>query len=398
MIANFVEVGNYQLPKHGQLAAGDVFLSRKAHEEDRIIAVLSDGLGSGIKAGVLATLTATLASGCIASNLSIKKTARLIMKSLPVCSERKISYATFTIADIAKGDEVRIIEYDNPSYLLIREGVDLEPIKAPIALTRSGTIAGHPKKPVVYWSTFKAQYGDRLVFFSDGATQAGMGTAAFPLGWGLQGVRDFALETIGRQPDISARELSRAIALRAAYFDGGKPKDDISCSTVYFRHARRLLIASGPPIHAEDDHELATLFEAFAGKKIICGGTTANIIARELKRRIAVSLKAADPLIPPPAAMAGADLITEGILTLGRVTEYLEQEMKPEQLPDNAASRILQLLYDSDTIHFLVGTKINEAHQDPTMPIELEIRRNVIKKLAAILGEKYLKEVSIRYI
>jgi hypothetical protein len=225
-----------------------------------------------------------------------------------------------------------------------------------------------------------------------------MGTAAFPLGWGLQGVRDFALETIGRQPDVSARELARAIALRAAYFDGGKPKDDISCSSVYFRHARRLLIASGPPIHAEDDRELAAIFEAFAGKKIVCGGTTANIIARELKRRITVSLKAADPLIPPPAAMPGADLITEGILTLGRVTEYLEQEMKPEQLPDNAASRILQLLYDSDTIQFLVGTKINEAHQDPTMPIELEIRRNVIKKLAAILGEKYLKETSIRYI
>jgi len=120
MSSHFVEVGSYQLSKAGQNAPGDVFLSRKIHESDRIISVLSDGLGSGIKAGVLATLTGTLATGCIAADMSIKKTARLIMRSLPVCSERKISYSTFTIVDVDGGRDVRIIEYDNPSYLLIR--------------------------------------------------------------------------------------------------------------------------------------------------------------------------------------------------------------------------------------------------------------------------------------
>lgn len=398
MSSPFVEIGSYQLPKAGQNAPGDVFLSRKVRESDRILSVLSDGLGSGIKAGVLATLTATLASGCIASDMPIKKVARLIMLSLPVCSERKISYSTFTIVDVEEKGDVRIIEYDNPSYLLIRQNIDLEPIKRDIPVAKGRKIGGHPKPATLHWSSFAAQFGDRLLFFSDGVTQAGMGTKALPLGWGLKGARDFALNLIAGSPDISARELARALVLRAAYYDDGHPKDDITCGAVYFREARRLLIVSGPPIHPEDDRELAAKFVAFDGKKIICGGTTANIIARELGASIKVSLTVFDPTIPPPAAMNGADLITEGIVTLGKVAEYVEQDARPESLPENAAAMILRYLLDSDMIDFLVGTKINEAHQDPTMPVELEIRRNVIKRLASLLEEKLLKQVSVQFI
>jgi hypothetical protein len=398
MSSYFVEVGSYQLSKAGQNAPGDVFLSRKIHESDRIISVLSDGLGSGIKAGVLATLTGTLATGCIAADMSIKKTARLIMRSLPVCSERKISYSTFTIVDVDGGHDVRIIEYDNPSYLLIRQQSEVEPVKIDIPVTKDKRIGAHPKPATLRWSTFKTRFGDRLLFFSDGVTQAGMGTKALPLGWGFNGVKDFAVELISDAPDISARELARSIVMRAAYYDGGTPKDDITCGVIYFRAARRLLVVSGPPVHPEDDAELASKFASFEGKKIICGGTTANIIARELKKRIHVSLKVMDFTIPPPATMDGADLITEGIVTLGKVVEYLEQDARPEHLPENAATMILRHLLDSDTIYFLVGTKINDAHQDPNMPVELEIRRNVIKRLGALLEEKLLKQVSIQFI
>jgi len=398
MKSHFVEVGSYQLAKAGQNAPGDVFLSRKIHESDRIISVLSDGLGSGIKAGVLASLTGTLATGCIAADMSITKTARLIMRSLPTCSERKISYSTFTIVDVNKGQDVRIIEYDNPSYLLIREGVDLEPVKNEILVAKGRKIGSHPKPAILRESSFAPRFGDRILFFSDGVTQSGMGSRALPLGWGYQGVREYALRLIADSPDISARELARAIVMRAAYHDGCTPKDDITCGVVYFRQARRLLIVSGPPIHPEDDRELAMRFRDFEGRKIICGGTTANIIARELKKSIRVSLKVRDLTIPPPASMEGADLITEGIVTLGKVVEYLEQDQKPELLPENSATMILRQLLDSDMIDFLVGTKINEAHQDPTMPVELEIRRNIIKRLGALLEEKLLKQVSIQFI
>lgn len=398
MKPHFIEIGSYQLPKAGQNAAGDVFMSRKIQETDRIISVLSDGLGSGIKAGVLATLTGTLATGCIAANMSINKTAKLIMRSLPVCSERKISYATFTIVDVDKGHDVRIIEYDNPPYLLIRQGCEVEPVKTEIQVAKGKKIGSHPKPAILRGSSFKPQLGDRILFFSDGVSQAGMGTKVLPIGWGYNGVKEYALNMVRQNPDISARELAHAVVIRAAYHDLGIPKDDITCGVVYFREARRLLIVSGPPIHQEDDQELASKFKNFPGKKIICGGTTANIIARELKKTIQVSLKVRDLTIPPPACMDSADLITEGIVTLGKVVEYLEQDTKIEQLPENSATMILKHLLDSDIIEFLVGTKINEAHQDPTMPVELEIRRNVIKRLMALLEEKLLKQVSIQFI
>lgn len=398
MSGPFVEVGSYQLPKWGQEAPGDVFMSRKSNEANRVISVLSDGLGSGIKAGVLATLTATLASGCIASNLSVRRTAGIVMASLPVCSERKIAYSTFSIVDVAQGSQVSVVEYDNPPYFLLRDGAVVEPERSEIRLTKRGVPRGHPKTPVLGWSSFPVRTGDRLILCSDGVTQAGMGTGHHPLGWGMAELQKYAAELLRDDPGMSARDLARAIALRAAYFDGGRPKDDITCSAVYFRKARRLLLLSGPPMHPEDDPELASIFDSFEGRKIICGGTTATIVSRELGRKVSVSLRATDPSVPPAASMEGAELITEGIVTLGRVCEYLEQDAGPEALPDNAASQVLRLLLDSDEIQFVVGTKINEAHQDPAMPVELEIRRNVIRRLKTLLEEKQLKETKVRFI
>jgi hypothetical protein len=225
-----------------------------------------------------------------------------------------------------------------------------------------------------------------------------MGTKALPQGWGRNGISEFIAGLLLAQPEISAREIAKSVVLKATYYDGGAPKDDITCGAVYFRQARRLLIVSGPPVHKEDDPELAAHFSEFNGKKIICGGTTAAIISRELRRPLATRPERADPQLPPAATMEGADLVTEGIITLGKVAEGLDLEVKPENLGENAADMILKLLFDSDMIEFLVGTKINEAHQNPTMPVELEIRRNVIKRIAASLGEKYLKEVALRFI
>jgi hypothetical protein len=53
---------------------------------------------------------------------------------------------------------------------------------------------------------------------------------------------------------------------------------------------------------------------------------------------------------------------------------------------------------NADVIHFLVGTCVNIAHQDPNLPVELEIRRNVIKKIIRILEEKFLKQVKVQYL
>lgn len=398
MKGSFVEIGHYNEAKRGERAEGDVFLSRKSAEEGRLIAVLSDGLGSGVKANVLATLTATMAAGCAASNVPIKRTAGVIMRSLPVCSERRISYATFTLVDVAASGALSIVEYDNPAYVLVREGSLVEPIKTEIPVKRGRRSGGLGNMAILRWSSFQARPGDRLVVFSDGVTQAGMGSRASPLGWGGPAVEDFVVGAVRAEPGVSARDLAKAVVREALARDAGAARDDITCGVVYFRDARRLLVLTGPPLYPERDVEMARVFREFQGRRLVAGGTTASIIARETGAKVKVELGRLDPEIPPAASMEGADLVTEGIVTLGRAAELLSSRERFDALPRNAATRAIDLMLDSDVIEFVVGTKINEAHQDPNMPVELEIRRNVIKRLAAVLGEKFLKDVKVRFI
>ncbi len=393
----FIEVGHYQVCKHKNIAEGDVFLSQKNPSDGRVITALSDGLGSGIKAGVLATLTATMATKFISSDIPMRKAANIIMDTLPVCKERGISYATFTLVDIEPSARVRIMEYDNPPYILIREQTLVEPIKDISPIERKKKSTAPRIEAMLHYSLYEAKPGDRLIFFSDGVTQSGMGTQALPFGWGGTKAQDFVLDTVAAHPDISARDLARTIVQKAVFHDSYKPKDDITCGVIYFRKPRDMLVFTGPPINKDSDTEIAHRFDIFDGTKIICGGTSANIISRELNRTIKVSLKDFDPVIPPASQMEGVDLVTEGIITMGAVAEILEKGTKLETIKQNPATKIIELFFNSDRIHFFVGTKINEAHQDPNMPVELEIRRNVIKKIAQLLEEKYLKEVKIDY-
>ena len=211
----FIEVGHYQLCKYNQHAEGDVFLSQKNPTDGRVITTLSDGLGSGIKAGVLATLTATMATKFIANDIPIRRAAEIIMNTLPVCKERGISYATFTLVDIEPNATVRIMEYDNPPYILIRQETIIEPIKDITPIERKNKKTAPKRDAMLQYSRYEARPGDRLIFFSDGVTQSGMGTPCFPFGWGFSNVQGFVLEKILDKPLISARELARSVVQEA---------------------------------------------------------------------------------------------------------------------------------------------------------------------------------------
>ena len=237
--------------------------------------------------------------------------------------------------------------------------------------------------------------------FSDGVVQSGMGisSANMPFGWGVDGIAAYAERVIAQNPTISAQELAHDIVTRAVFNDGYKSKDDITCGTIYIRNPRRLLLVSGPPFDESKDKYLGNMVRDFNGKKVICGGTTSKIISRQLNEPIEVPLTNLSPDMPPASIMKGIDLITEGILTLGKLSELLERkgasDIKGNKTP---AHDIFNLLMQSDCIYFLIGTKINEAHQDPSLPVELEIRRNVIKRIEKQLEEKFLKEVHVEFI
>ncbi len=389
----YIEVGSAQRNHVGERICGDVFLSEKVKEEGRTVVVLSDGMGHGVKANLLATLTAKMSLNFTKEHKDAQKIAEIIMNTLPICSERKISYATFSIIDIEKDGQTTILNYDNPDPLHIRDNGILRPEWHKMTIE-----GGDFSNKEITACTFKLQKEDRIVIMSDGITQSGLGKGRYLLGWGLENVEEMLLGQIKEQPDISAAKLSSLLVNKAHANDEYQAKDDTSVVVVYCREPRRLLISSGPPFEKEKDKELAYLIRDFEGKKILCGGTTADIVSRELDIKVDDSLDFDDPDLPPISHMKGIDLVTEGILTLSKTAGLLEKYMPDTSLGKGPADLIVRQILESDEIHLIAGTAINIAHQDPNLPVELEIRRSVIKKIANILEEKFLKEVSLRFI
>ncbi|MDD4848675.1 MAG: SpoIIE family protein phosphatase, partial [Bacteroidales bacterium] len=389
----YIEVNCHQKNHHDERICGDVFLSKRIREEDRIIAVLSDGMGHGVKANVLATLTATMGIKFTEEHKDVTRTAEIIMNTLPVCSERKVSYATFTIIDIRADEEVRIIEFDNPQTIIMRGKEPFDPHWETVVL-ESEKNAGKE----IHTCQFYPKKEDRILSFSDGITQSGLGLGKYLFGWGHDDLQEYIQKMIQDHIDISASNLAARVVNMANINDGFVLKDDSSCSVIYFRNPRKLLICTGPPFEPERDVEYAEIVRAFEGKKILCGATTCEIISRQLKREITDSFEFLDPDLPPISYMEGIDLITEGILTLGKVDEILNIYNNNYQLGKGPADQIIRIMLESDVIEFMVGTCINVAHQDPNLPVELEIRRTVVKRIVQKLEDKFLKEVKIRFI
>lgn len=394
MKENFhIDVNCSQKNYGNERICGDVFLSRKLNEEDRTIIVLSDGMGHGVKANVLATLTSTMALNFTSEHKEPEKIAEMIMNTLPVCSERKMSYSTFTIIDIEPDGKVNIIEYDNPQTLILRKNQVYDP-EWNCIIMQSDKNAGKEIKTC----SFYPKKEDRIIVSTDGITQAGLGTDKYPFGWGLDNMKDYALKLIDNNHRISARRLAGKIVTMAHKTDGYFSRDDTSCAVVYFREPRKLLVCTGPPYEEENDKKLAKAVENFKGRKIISGATTADIISRELNIEIEDTMTFEDPDLPPISKMEGIDLVTEGILTLTRVNRILKEYSSSYQPGKGPADKIVELFRKSDEIHFIIGTRINIAHQDPSLPVDLEIRRTVVKRIGRLLEEKFLKTVTIEYI
>lgn len=388
---SFIDVDFCQRAKHGQVVSGDVFLSRKVKEEGRVISVLSDGLGSGVKASVLANLTATMALRYTMSFVDVRRSAKTIMDTLPICEQRRISYSTFTIVDLDDEGRTRVIEHGNPPLVLLRG-------TQPLPIERIQVTLDEWKNRSISYSEFELQLDDRIVCFSDGVSQSGLGKPGLALGWGNETAVRFLSQQIGRDAEISSQELSRKVVTEALVNDGRTARDDITCGVVYYRKPRRLLVITGPPFCRERDGELAELVRSFSGKKVICGGTTAGIVSRLLDRDVSMALDSLDPEIPPASRMEGVDLVTEGTVTLAKLAESLEECRGQEGHRPNPVSELASLLLGSDIVEFVVGTRINDAHQDPNVPIELDLRRNIIRRIAASLENRYLKQTSVRFL
>ena len=392
MIRLCTEAGYVNLNKFGEHLCGDhveIWDSRREQTaEDRsfspdnslLVAVLADGLGSGVKASILSTLTAKIISTMMANSLSVKDCVSTIAATLPTCKVRHIAYSTFTIIRVNNNHEAEIIQYDNPQVILLRNGKNY----------------GYPKiaetidDKTIYKTRIKLIEDDTLIAMSDGVIHAGIGKS-FNFGWQRNDIIDF-METV-YDPAYPSKTLSSFLVDKCLSLYGGEPGDDTTVCTVKIRRREPANVLIGPPTSPGDVPKMMTLFFSKEGKHIVCGGTTSSLAAEFLHKPLDTSMpRYEDPEIPPTAKIEGIDLVTEGVITIHRVLEYARDYLQDNEkyaqrsVGMDGASQIARLLLDEATdINFFVGKTVNPAHQNPAFPINFNLKLRLIDELAGCL-------------
>lgn len=386
----FVDVDYASINKYKEELCGDKV--EVIRSDNSVIIVLADGLGSGVKANILATLTSKIIGTMLSMGSSIEEAVETIASTLPVCKVRDLAYSTFSILQIYENGEGYLVEFDNPSAIRLKKGKisDIEKIEREI------------NGKLIKESRFLMGTEDILVLVSDGAVHAGVGQC-LNLGWQWENVREY-VERIYKK-DMSVKNISSTILSACDSLYAGKPGDDTTVVAIKVRNNLPVNILIGPPSKKELDSYVVDKFMKEQGKKVICGGTTAQIVSKITGKEITASFNYIDPSIPPTAKIEGIDLTTEGVLTMYKALEYAEKYVSIEghlnefiELnKEDGASKLAKLLLEESTaVHFLVGRAINPAHQNPDFPLDLGMKLKLVNDMENCL--KYLgKKVVVEY-
>ena len=375
----FMENGFISLIKYGEELCGDRVMVKTQNPKGDFTMVLADGLGSGVKANILSTLTSQIIATMIDSDMSIEECVTTIAQTLPVCSVRQVAYATFSILKVHDGNQIDLIQYDNPDIIVLRNGKNYEYEREERVISGKKILESH----------FEVQLGDIFIAMSDGVIHAGIGQS-LNFGWERPNVIEYA-ETHCKK-EMSAKSIASMLsdACRELYMD--KPGDDTTIAVLRIRERQLVNLMIGPPVNKEDDERVMEEFFALEGKTIVCGGTTSSLVARYLNTTVETRLDYLDANIPPIGFIKGVDLCTEGVLTMGRVVEIAKQyasasDKYTEWLDKkDGASLIAQMLFEEATdVNLFVGRAMNPAHQNPEMSIDFSIKLRLIEDLAKYL-------------
>lgn len=384
-----IDIGYQSLNHVGEQLCGDHIDIIEADDNSTVV-VLADGLGSGVKASILSTLTSKIISTMMAAGLSIEDCIETIAATLPVCSVRGVAYSTFTIIHIINNEEADIIQYDNPQVILLRDGVNYD-------YPKTEMIMGEKK---IYRSKVALRENDIFVAMSDGCIHAGVGLT-LNFGWERKEIISF-LETFAHV-GFTAKTLATMLTDECNKLYGFEPGDDTTACVVRVRRREPMNLLFGPPSNRDDANKMMALFFAKEGKHIVCGGTTSSIAANYLGKPLRPSLSFYDPDIPPTAECDGIDLVTEGVITVNRVVEYAKDHLGENKnyekwsVARDGASLISRMLFEEATdINFFVGRAINPAHQNPDLPINFHIKMNLVEELSACL-KKMGKRIKVIY-
>ncbi|MBQ8000882.1 MAG: SpoIIE family protein phosphatase [Ruminococcus sp.] len=383
------EIGYKSINHYGEQLCGD-HVDIVEPDENSTVIVLSDGLGSGVKASILSTLTSKIISTMMSEGLPIEECVSTIAATLPVCSVRGVAYSTFTIMHLKNNETAEIFQYDNPQVIIIRDEVNYDYPKTEM------NIGG--KK--IFKSIIPLRENDIFVAMSDGCPHAGIGTA-YNFGWKREDIISFieALAPAG----YTAKNLSTILVDECNKLYDGKPGDDATACFVRIRKREPMNMLFGPPSNRDDCDRMMSLFFSKEGKHIICGGTTSSIAAKYLRKPIQASLCFEDSDVPPIARIEGVDLVTEGVITVNKVLEYARDYLGENKhyehwnFKKDGASQISRLLFEEATdINFYVGRAVNPAHQNPDLPINFNIKMNLVEELSKCLRQMG-KRIKVSY-
>lgn len=358
--------------------------------DDSTIIVLADGLGSGVKASILSTLTSKIISTMVAAGLPLEDCVSTIAQTLPVCKTRGVAYSTFTIIHLINNETAELIQFDNPRVILLRNCEDFDYPKTELNIDGK----------TIYRSTIRLKENDIFVAMSDGCPHAGIGIA-YNFGWKIEDIADF-LKTLVHV-GYTAKTLSTMLIDECNNQYGGHPGDDATACVIRIRRREPVNILFGPPRDPDDCDRMMSLFFSKEGKHIVCGGTTSTIAAKYLGKPLRASLSFGNSDVPPIAEIEGVDLVTEGVITINKVIEYAKDSLGSNELYEeweynhDGAAMICRILFEEATdINFFVGRAINPAHQNPDLPINFNIKMNLVEQLSDCL-RKMGKRIKVSY-
>ena len=383
------DIGYLSYNKLGEELCGDTVDIAETDDGTQVV-VLADGLGSGVKACILSTLTSKIIATMIAGGASVDECERTIAATLPVCSVRHLAYSTFTAVIIHGNEEAEIVQYDNPDIILFRDGKNLE-------LPMTATLTG---EKTIYKTKVKLRENDTLFILSDGVIHAGIGEE-LNFGWERPDVIKYMEDMY--DDGYPAKTLSTILLDKCCELYGGSMRDDTTVCTIKVRKRVQVNLVIGPPQNPDDANRMMSLFFAKGGKHIVCGGTTSKIAAKYLHKEVESDFEYIDPEVPPMAHIEGVDLVTEGIVTFNKVLEYAQDYLGDNSkyqvwgVRRDAASLIARMLFEQATdINFFVGRAVNPAHQDPELPISFTVKMNLVEALIKDL-KKMGKRIKVSY-
>ena len=372
------EIGYKSINHDGEQLCGD-HIDIVEQSNDSTVIVLADGMGSGVKASILSTLTSKIISTMMAEGLPLEECVSTIAATLPVCSVRGVAYSTFTIMHIINSRTIELIQYDNPHIIYIRDGALFDYAKTEL------NIGG--KK--IYKSVIRLMEDDIIIAMSDGCPHAGIGIA-YNFGWKWEDIAEYMLGM--SEGGFTAKVLSTMLIDEVNRLYDGKPGDDATACVIKIRKRVPMNILFGPPSDRDDCDRMMSLFFSKEGKHIICGGTTSSIAAKWLRKPLRPKLNFEKSDVPPIAELEGVDLVTEGVITVNKVVEYANDYIKNNDsyeewgYSNDGASLISRLLFEEATdINFYVGKAVNPAHQNPDLPINFNIKMNLVQELSKAL-------------